>query len=282
MTPGLRAWFGTMIRNLAIRHDVAGPDIGRVSEDDYKAQLIADLESLARAASDAKELVIAAEEVDVYCCLAAEELIRIRQIRAAHKAGELPAEVLRQLPVYPAFRDYFDESPQFVLDQLIAAARDLWRAMKKDAATEPLAQPGHPTHPVSKPTRNWMEMQALGLACADDAWGAPFGAVPQEVYVPDSALRIRENARRALRIGDLHVPPEDVDKICWVAACEAYLLRSLKAAKQSGELTDAQIRKMPIYAPYKDYFEIGSDLAAATEAIAAAMGRPIQPLGAQN
>jgi hypothetical protein len=164
----------------------------------------------------------------------------------------------------------------------MAAVRDLESAEAESFGSEPLSQPGHPTHPLSRETRAWLELQALGLACADDAYGAPFGTVPRDDYITDSTLRIRERARRAIHIGDLNVHPEDVDKICWVAACEAYLLRSLKASKQAGEISDQDIRKMPIYEPYKDYFEKGSGLAALATSIATAAGQPIQPPAAQN
>jgi hypothetical protein len=127
-----------------------------------------------------------------------------------------------------------------------------------------------------------MELQALGLALADDAAGAPVGSLRRDHYITDAALRIRKKARRAIGIGDLTVPAEDVDKICWVVACEAYLLRGLKAQKQAGELTEEDIQKMPIYGPYKDYFETGSDLVRMAISIGVAVGQPIQPRGARN
>lgn len=265
-----------------MRHDITGPDIRHVNVEEYKQQLIEDFRSQSRAATAAKALECTSDEMEIYGRLAAEELIRIRQIGAAHKAGELPTEVLRQLPAYEAFRDYFEEAPSLVHDEVIAAAKHLVESVDEDADSEPLSQPGHPKYPVSKPTREWMEFQALGLACVDDAWGAPFGTVPQEDYVTDSTLRIRRNARRAIRSGQLQVPAEDIDNICWVAACEAYLLRSLRAAMDSGELSYQEIKRMPIFGAYHEYFEKGAALIATAEGLAAAAGLPIRPPDARN
>lgn len=282
ITPATKAWFGNQIQSLATRHDITGPDIRHVKAEEYKHQLIEGFNFRARAAASAQELACTTAELEIYCRLAAEELIRIRQIRAAYKAGELPVGVLRQLPVYEAFRDYFDEAPSLIRDEVIAAAKELFKSDSEDADSEPLSQPGHPTHPVSKETRQWMEFQALGLACADDAWGAPFGTVPQEDYVTDSTLRIRRNARRAIGMGELHVNADDIDNICWVAACEAYLLRSLRAAMESGELSFGEVKRMPIYGPYHEYFENESGLIGMAEHLAAAAGLVIRPPDAKN
>lgn len=190
-----------------MRHDLAGPHIGHISLEVYKTRLINELLLRAQAAVAAKELECTLAEIEIYSLLAAEELTRIRQIRAAYKAGELPVGVLRQLPVYEAFPDYFEEAPSLVHKEIIAAGRDLFKSDDANANSEPLSQPGHPKHPLSKQTREWMEFQALGLACADDAWGAPFGTAAQEDYVTDSAIRIRRNARRAICVGALQVTP---------------------------------------------------------------------------
>jgi hypothetical protein len=280
--PEVRAWFGEQIEHIAMRHDLVGPQISRVRRGKYRKELVKELKARALAAREAREPVISDEELDIFCEQAARDLIDLRQTRADHKSGKLPTQLMRQLPAYAAFPQYLDEAPTLVLAELMAAARDMQEPKRENVDSEPLAQPDHPTHPPSPHTRAWMELHALGLALADDAGGAPFGSVPRDDYITDSALRIREKARRALTSGDLIVPAEDIDKICWVVACEAYLLRSLTAAKQAGELTDEDIRKMPIYGPYKDYFEIGSNLVGMATSIAAAVGQPAQPQGGQN
>jgi hypothetical protein len=282
IAPETRAWFGNQIQNLALRHDLAGPAITRVRRGKYMKELVKQFRARALAAINARELVITTEEADIFCREAAKELIDIRQTRADHESGKLPTELMRQLPAYAAFPHYLNEAPSLVLGQLMEVVRDLEKAEAESFGAEPLSQPRHPTHPLSQETRAWIELQALGLACADDAYGAPFGSVPREDYITESALRIREKARRAIRIGDLNVPTEDIDNICWVAACEAYLLRSLQAGLQAGEISDQDIKKMPIYGPYKDYFEKGSSLAAMATRIAAAAGQPIRPSGEQN
>jgi hypothetical protein len=282
ITTDTKAWFGTLMQSLAIRHDIAGPEIKRVSVETYKQQLIVEITRRVKAAIKAQDLELATADLAGYCTLAAEELIRIRQIRAAHKAGELPTETLRQLPLFPAYQRYFEETSSLIYEELVAATQELITSENPDNGAEPLSPPGHPTHAVSKATRDWIELQVLGLACADDAWGAPFGAVSKDAYITDCTLRVRKNARRAICIGDLKTPAEDIDKICWVAACEAYLLRSLKAAKDAGKLTDQQIKAMPIYGPYHEYFEIGFQLAAMAQNVASSAGVSLRPPGAKN
>lgn len=279
-----KEWFGTLVRGLAIRHDVAGPDIRRVKVEKYEQQLVEEFTQRAKAAIKAQELVLATDELDGYCTLAAEELIRIPQILAAHKAGELATDTLRQLPLYPMYRDYFNENPSLVYEVIVAAAQDLSKpnSGEQDRTTDRLSQPGHPKQPASKATRARIELQVLGLACADDAWGAPFGTVAKDAYITDCTLRVRKNARRAIRVGDLNAPAKDLDNICWVAACEAYLLRSLRAAKDAGKLTEQQIRAMPIYGPYHEYFDIGVQLAAMAQNVASSAGVSIRPPGAKN
>jgi hypothetical protein len=281
ISPEVRAWFGKQIEHTAVRHDLAGPDITRVRRGKYMKELVREFESRAVAARETGELATSGEELALFCKRAARELIAIRQIRADHSSGKLPTEVMRQLPAYVGFKAYLEEDPALVLSELMAATRELQKPKVEDVDSSPLAQPDHPSHPVSPQTRAWMELHALGLALADDTGGAPFGNAPKDDYITNSALRIREKARRAIAVGDLTVPAEDVDKICWVVACESYLLRSLKAHKQAGELTDKDIMNMPIYGPYRDYFEAGSDLIAMAKSIAAAVGQ-IQPPVAQN
>src|SRR4051812_30235582 len=101
ITIAAKVWFGTLMQSLAIRHDIAGPEIKRVAIATYKQQLVEEITQRAKVAIKAQQLVLATADLDGYCILAAEELIRIRQIRAAHEAGELPTETLRQLPLFP-------------------------------------------------------------------------------------------------------------------------------------------------------------------------------------
>ncbi len=278
----VRAWFANQIQHIAMHHDLAGPQISRVRRGKYLKELIKEFNVRALAASETGELAISPEERELFCKRAARDLIAIRQVRADHESGKLPTDLMRQLPAYAAFKDYLDEAPALVMSELMAAARDLEKPEREEPDATPLWQPGHPSHPPSPAARAWMELQALGLALADDTAGAPVGSVPREDYITDSALRIRDKARRATGIGDLSVPAEDVDKICWVVACEAYLLRTLQAQKQAGELSEEEIKRMPIYGPYKDYFEVASDLVTMAMNIGAAVGQPIRPRGARN
>jgi hypothetical protein len=280
--PEVRAWFGNQIQHIAMHHDLAGPQIGRVRRGRYFQELVKDLRARALTARETGQLAITAEELDLFCKRAARELMAIRRIRADHESGKLPTDLMRQLPAYAAFKDYLDEAPTLVLSELMTAARNLDKPKNEELDLTPLCLPDHPAHPVSSQVRSWMELHALGLALADDTGGPVFGTVSKEDYITNSALRIRAKARRAVRGGDLSVPTEDLDKICWVVAGEAYLLRSLQAQKQAGQLTKADIKRMPIYGPYKDYFEMGSDLVSMAMNIGAALGQPIPPRGARN
>jgi hypothetical protein len=270
-----RAWFGNQIQRVATRHDLAGPHISRLRRSLYRKQLVHELRTRAKAAVEAGTLLVSVKELDRYCKRAAAELITLREIRAAHASGALTTEAMRQLPAYSAFQDYLDEAPPLVYAELMAMVRERLNAEPESIDPEPLSQPDHPAHPPSAQTRAWMELQAFALASADDAWGPVFGSVPQDDYITDSALRIRRRARRAVAIGDLQVLPEDLDQVCWVAAGEAFLLRSLKAARQNGELSDQEIRQMPIYGPYKEYFQESSNLVGLAAKIAAAAGLPV-------
>jgi len=278
----VRAWFGNQIQHIAMHHDLVGPQISRVRRGKYLKELLKEFKARALATSETGELAISPEELGLFCKRAAEDLIAIRQTRADHESGKLPTDLMRQLPAYAAFKDYLDEAPVLVMSELMAAARDLEKPKREEPDATPLCQPGHPSQPPSPATRAWMELQALGLALADDAAGAPVGSLPRDDYITDAALRICKKARRAIGIGDLAVPAEDVDKICWVVACEAYLLRTLQTQKQAGELSEEDIKRMPIYGPYKDYFKMGSELVSMAMNIGAAVGQPIQPRGAQN
>ena len=264
-----------------MRHDLAGPGIGRLRRGKYTKQLVREFRTRALAAIQAGEIDVSSSELDFFCAQAANDLIRIREIRAAHEAGRLPTQVMQQLPAYAAFKAYLDEEPSLVMCETIAAALGMEKLNEEEVDPKPLAQPRHPKYPLSTETRAWMDVRALGLALADDTGGPAVGNIAKEDYITDSALRVRKQVRHAISIGDLVVPPMDVDHICWTVACEAYLLRSLKAAKQAGELTLEDIKKMPIYVAYRDYFEIGADLVAGAMRIAAIVEQ-IRPPGAQN
>lgn len=264
-----------------MRHDLSGPQIGSARPSEYIKELKREFKERAVAANNSGEIRVCVDQMDLLCEHAARDLVRIREIRAAHAAGKLPTEAMRQLPAYAAFKAYLDEDPSLVISETIAAALDLQKVNEEDVDSMPLSEPGQPKHPVSRETRAWMELRAQGLALADDTSGPACGSIPREDYITDSAMRVRKQAQRAISIGDLNVPALDVDDICWTVACEAYLLRSLKAAKRAGELTDEDIRKMPIYGSYKLYFESGEALVASAMSIAAIVDQ-IRPPGGQN
>lgn len=282
ISPHVRGWFGTQIEHLAMRHDLAGPQIAHVRQGKYKIELRREFGRRALVAIKNKEIALSAVELDCCCERAATELIRIREIRAAHAAGQLSTEVMRQLPVYAAYKAYLDEDSFLVMCEVMAVALDLKNQPVEEVADKPLAQLSHPTHPISAETQAWMEVRTIGLALADDTGGPSFGNISRKDYIKDAALRVRNQARLAIRIGDLNAPAEDLDQICWTVAREAYLLRSLKAAEQAGELTHEDIQKMPTYGPYKDYFELGDALVAMAESIGAAVGQPIKSQDVQN
>ncbi len=76
---------------------------------------------------------------------------------------------------------------------------------------------------------------------------------------------------RAINIGDIAVAEQDVDAICRQAAQEVYELRALKAEIVAGKMRRKALKKKPLYAKYRGYFEEGpedSSLAAMAEEIA--------------
>lgn len=161
-----RFWFGGQIRKLALQHDLGGPHISRVQKPDYRKQLITQIRTRALAATAAQELNAPLTDLDQLCQLAADELIRIREIRYAHETGKLPTEALRQLPIFPAYRDYFEEAPLLVLRELVETLRERRRSESNESPPELSPPPASKESggPISHQTREWLTAQVIGFA----------------------------------------------------------------------------------------------------------------------
>ena len=282
--PEVRAWFGNQIQSIALAHDLAGPHIARVRKEQYERGLIAKLRRLALAAAATREAMIPIGQLDELCVLAADELIRIREIRDAHASGTLSTTAMRQLPCYLDYPDYFDEDPSLVLG-------GLWTALAKmqngpAAAGTKSAESDRPKRSESQlgspQVRAWAKTQVLGLALAEDLCGPDLAASAQEGYAAKAADRLRQHALQAIELGDLPLDPADIDAVCRDVAAEALLIRSLKAAHASGTLSDHDLRQSPAYHAHRDYFDIGAELGALAMTLDALGVRFCKPSGLTN
>ena len=277
ITPTTKAWFGDQIQALALRHDLAGPDIGRVRLLRYTKDLVKELTKRGLAAIRDGILALPPEHLNALCRRAARELITIRQIRAAHEAGSLSTKDMRRLPAYAAFKDYLDENPSLIFSDLVSAVRDAWSSPPEPIGSADSAHPVQAMAPASPPARDWLQSQIIGLATVDDIWGPACASLSEEAYLAHCAQRLRTNAVRALRSGDLEVPAEQVEPLCRWAAAEALAIRRLKANSKSGGVQDG-----PLYETYKEYFEQGPEWAEMASTIAALAEAPPEPPGNPN
>ncbi len=282
--PEVLTWFGDQIQSIALEHDLAGPHIARVPKAKYKRRLIAKLRQLALAAGATREVMIPLQHLDELCALAADELIRIREIRDAHASGTLSTTAMRQLPCYPDYPDYFDEDPSLVLGGLFTAVAKMpngpsaseTKSAEHDRPRRSGSQLGSPH------VHAWAKTQVLGLALAEDLCGPRPAASAEEPYAAKSNARLRQHALQAIELGDLPLDPDDIDALCRHVAAEAFLIRSLKAAHASGTLPDHDLRQSPAYHAHRDYFDTGAELGALAMTLDALGVRSCKPSGLTN
>jgi hypothetical protein len=277
-----KRWFRDLVQNLAAEHDVGGPDISRVVESSYKVTAIRLIHQRALAAIAAHETVIPLPILNECCRLAAEELVRIRQIRDAHEKGNLPTESLRQLPSYAPYRRYFDEDPELLLDGLMSALANQ-RSQSSNSVSPVQAAVERSTAPVgtsrelpnlSRTDRAWLEAQILGCAVADDVSGKRFRAGFKKEYLENTALRLRKLMLRAFTIGELSIAQQDVAAISRQAAEEVYRLRKLKAELVAGRLSRRALKKRTVYGKYAGYFD-DTSAPSTVSALAAEIAREL-------
>ena len=278
ISPTTKAWFGDQIQEIALRHDLAGPDIGRVRLLRYTRDLMKELKASALTAIKNGILAVPREQLDALCQRACRELIVIRQIRAAHEAGSLQTEVMRQLPLYAAFHDYLDENPSLLFSELVSAVRDVWDSQREAIGSVPDLESAKATPPDSPAVQEWLHLQIVGLATADDMWGPAFPLALEKEYVLECVQRFLINVQRALGTGDITLRTEQVVPLCHWAAAEAVSIRWLKAARAGGVISQETLTLEALYAVYRHYFEESPEWTQMAKAVAeAAESQPEPP-----
>lgn len=94
----------------------------------------------------------------------------------------------------------------------------------------------------------------LQLALAEDLTGPRCLEVGRDEYLTHVATHLREPVGRAFREAGIAIGDDKRDEICRALAGEVFVIRGLKEARQRGEISIKDIRHLPFYPIYKDYF----------------------------
>jgi len=109
--------------------------------------------------------------------------------------------------------------------------------------------------PILPEIRKLLPKPILELVLLEDLTGPPFLHAERGEYNKHLAERLREPLLKLTRDAGITVSDEQMAEVCRLAASEAFVIRGLNEARIVGEIPIEQIRELPFYALYKDYFE---------------------------
>lgn len=95
----------------------------------------------------------------------------------------------------------------------------------------------------------------LQLALAEDLTGPRCLEVERDEYLAHVATQLREPVGRSFREAGVAIDGDKRDEICRAVAGEMFVIRGLKEAQQRGEISVKDIRHLPFYPVYKEYFD---------------------------
>ena len=108
---------------------------------------------------------------------------------------------------------------------------------------------------ISRKTRKWLEQRILVFAVKEDVNGPFTPEINGDGYITNSAPEFRQAILEGIKAKEIFIPLEDVDELARRAASEAYVIRGFNEAWLRGEITEKDLRKFPLYATYREYFE---------------------------
>lgn len=107
---------------------------------------------------------------------------------------------------------------------------------------------------ISPELRTWLEQRILVFAVKEDVNGPFDPEANGDVYIANSAAEFREAILEGIKAKEIFIPLEDVDELARRAASEAYVVRGFNEAWLRGEITEKDLRKIPLYSSYCEYF----------------------------
>jgi hypothetical protein len=110
--------------------------------------------------------------------------------------------------------------------------------------------------PLSPRTEKYIQAQMLAFALLDDVLGPPCPHSQNAIdeYIAKAAIRIRESIVRGIHASAVDVPADYVDELANRCGSEVFVIRCCKDARKNGILTRKELRQMPLYPTYKNYF----------------------------
>lgn len=109
---------------------------------------------------------------------------------------------------------------------------------------------------LSPRTEKYIQAQMLAFALLDDVQGppCPHSQTVIDDYIAKTAIRIRESIVRGIHASAVDVPAEYIDELANRCGSEVFVIRCCKDARTNGLLTRKELRQMPLYPTYKNYF----------------------------
>jgi len=109
--------------------------------------------------------------------------------------------------------------------------------------------------PILPEIRKLLPKPILDLVLLEDLIGPSCLRAKRGEYDKHLAERLREPLLKLTRDAGITVTDEQMAEVCRLAASEAFVIRGLNEARIVGEIPIEQIRELPFYTLYKDYFE---------------------------
>jgi hypothetical protein len=263
------AWFARLIQQLAIKHDINGPQILLVSFKKYTSRLKEEIAAAAAIARANQGLDFPPQHLDDYCQLAAEDVVRIRQIQCAYLGGYLSNEELKQTSYYAPFRVYFDQYAQILTEGFESPEDEScppWQAA--EGAVQSPGEISDNAHlellpeitALSEQAQEWLDLHIQNLLLAEDLRKPAHLDLNEKAYIFITAPLSRGAITRAVHYGELDLGLENIPVLCRMVAAEAFAVRQLRKQLASNAAPTQQLKQTPLYLRFCDYLEQAPEL----------------------
>lgn len=251
-------WLIEKILLIAMKHDIAGPDIRRVSETVYQQQLAREMHRCAMAAHLAGEIVMPMAGIDTLCSFMGRDIIAMRQCKQCHQAGEIMGEELHDWEAYETYQRYFEDDQPLLLTAVLEAAMERREEKRHagDGAESSIvnAVGSTQTYESLEADQEWSKHVVWSFALLEDFSGIPCEGMSKRAYVERAICQLVPTIREEIQRHNISVPSLGVEPYARQLAAEVRVIRRLNHNWTTGKLSDQALKQMPLYHKYKVYF----------------------------
>lgn len=258
-------WLSEKQMLLAMKHDIGGPDLRRVSEPEYRQQLARQMYRCAMAAHLAGEIVLPRQGMDALWGLLGWEIIQMRQRKKQYQAGEITKAELRRWEAFETHRAYFDDDHSLMTAAILDDTLDSYQEKQPVAKTSGIATSVHAeavaevvapaqTAELRAADEEWSKRLVYSAAMLGDYYDIPCQGISERAYGEQIASHLESVIHAAIQHQNISAPSSGVKQHAQQLAAEVWQIRRLHEAWAAGKLSDQALKCLPLYHKYHVYF----------------------------